>query len=731
MDLLLGFLIFIITVSLILAYRILRPLFTVQVNCWFCNHDTQVPFGNRNCWDCPHCEQYNGFTTDGDYNKPVPAQYMEDINHPINCRPAEFLTRCQFLCPTCQRNQLLKVKQLAAFEPLNEATYDEELTFYKHHLEKVYALCLSCDAVVKRELERLDESLNQQQDVFKDVPFSADTGSVETESTTAVHRTVPVLQYVTTVVSVITTVCTVLMVGVGMDSYQADGMRGWLSREVTEHVDRLGVSLCGVLLCVLSKLLHGKQRLLVEDAVHIVLWLVVVLTSLLLSPHVLDICLSVLLLTLELALAFKHRQLTNVSSPIMKRLSLEGGAPAANSDAVSEAVSSVSTSCRQQFTSPFLDSSNGPGVPVMNTLSGKIPSAHCAAHGLTANVTCEAANKEDLDDLGKELGAVLIAPHSSESGYSTARSSAFNSSAFGPVTQASLSSRVAFPRPLISPARLGVVSFSQTGLGRSSLTSSKASQPSILFGGVQEHRGGRVNPFLMQESRPLSMFSCRMPDRSHPNIPNLMSRCQTPLSSTSLLSPSCGLGTRLQTKAFSEMDFPVFGLKPSLSKTMSTWWKSSASDIFENRCNQPQTYKNRDNQNDKCDSSVLTSHAVDKEGVTGGSQCADALQTDMSPTECDSTTPLLSQLNMSLSSKKRKKKINKRRAEEMVDNFVFSDDDEDEDGQMFTPNQSSVSTVVLQSKQDWGWLQWLMMGVMVLSVFSNIFLTWTVLASRT
>lgn len=20
-----------------------------------------MPYGNRNCWDCPHCEQYNGF----------------------------------------------------------------------------------------------------------------------------------------------------------------------------------------------------------------------------------------------------------------------------------------------------------------------------------------------------------------------------------------------------------------------------------------------------------------------------------------------------------------------------------------------------------------------------------------------------------------------------------------------------------------------------------------------
>ena len=33
----------------------------VKVNCWFCNNNSRVPYGNRNCFNCPHCEQYNGF----------------------------------------------------------------------------------------------------------------------------------------------------------------------------------------------------------------------------------------------------------------------------------------------------------------------------------------------------------------------------------------------------------------------------------------------------------------------------------------------------------------------------------------------------------------------------------------------------------------------------------------------------------------------------------------------
>uniref|UniRef100_A0A670YIJ3 Transmembrane protein 201 n=1 Tax=Pseudonaja textilis TaxID=8673 RepID=A0A670YIJ3_PSETE len=42
------------------AGHMAKPTHTT-VNCWFCNQDTVVPYGNRNCWDCPNCEQYNGF----------------------------------------------------------------------------------------------------------------------------------------------------------------------------------------------------------------------------------------------------------------------------------------------------------------------------------------------------------------------------------------------------------------------------------------------------------------------------------------------------------------------------------------------------------------------------------------------------------------------------------------------------------------------------------------------
>ena len=62
------------------------------------------------------------FAKDDDYNKPIPSQYAESLNYPV---PAANLSRTFIggdndLCDRCNRNQLLKVKQLANF-----VAYDE------------------------------------------------------------------------------------------------------------------------------------------------------------------------------------------------------------------------------------------------------------------------------------------------------------------------------------------------------------------------------------------------------------------------------------------------------------------------------------------------------------------------------------------------------------------------------------------------------------------------------
>ncbi|KAF2973651.1 hypothetical protein EK904_004492 [Melospiza melodia maxima] len=139
----------------------------VTVNCWFCSQDTVVPYGNRNCWDCPNCEQYNGFQENGDYNKPIPAQYMEHLNHvvsgsPTFCdptKPQQWVSSQILLCKKCNNHQTMKIKQLASFSPREEGKYDEEIEVYKHHLEQTYKLCRPCQAAVEYYIKHQNRQL--------------------------------------------------------------------------------------------------------------------------------------------------------------------------------------------------------------------------------------------------------------------------------------------------------------------------------------------------------------------------------------------------------------------------------------------------------------------------------------------------------------------------------------------------------------------------------------------
>ncbi|XP_078463893.1 transmembrane protein 201 [Lampetra planeri] len=151
----------------------------VLVNCWFCNENTTVPYGNQNCWDCPHCEQYNGFREDGDYNKPIPAQHSEYLNHGTPTGGAWEATRSSggagagssgsvvqqwvssrhLLCRRCAANQQLKIRQIANFTPRSEDSYDDEVELYRHHLEQTYRLCRPCQTAVECYIRHQDRQI--------------------------------------------------------------------------------------------------------------------------------------------------------------------------------------------------------------------------------------------------------------------------------------------------------------------------------------------------------------------------------------------------------------------------------------------------------------------------------------------------------------------------------------------------------------------------------------------
>lgn len=78
------------------------------------------------------------YPKDGDYNCDIPAQRSAKLNKwktssfsSMNGSICGRITPNNGLCEPCNRNQELKVQQLASFEPENEAYFDEEIEEYR------------------------------------------------------------------------------------------------------------------------------------------------------------------------------------------------------------------------------------------------------------------------------------------------------------------------------------------------------------------------------------------------------------------------------------------------------------------------------------------------------------------------------------------------------------------------------------------------------------------------
>ncbi|XP_056589192.1 transmembrane protein 201 [Triplophysa dalaica] len=284
----------------------------VDVNCWFCNKETVVPYGNRNCWDCPYCEQYNGFQENGDYNKPIPAQYMEHLNHGVSAGVPETSktlqwVNCQMLlCKKCNSNQTLKIKQLASFIPRDDDNYDEEIEVYKHHLEQTYKLCRPCQTAVEyyikhqnRQLRALlfNHQLKRSRDAEK--AFVKSTYTLTTPGWLILLRVLAFLacaflvalalpgsEYVTQLVAP-----PKLPLPNDTESKANETSKMWndlvglLPDETVENIrliwqagsdHRMAVASVGLLTCITGVLMAGTVRLRRIDAVASVLWLLVI-----------------------------------------------------------------------------------------------------------------------------------------------------------------------------------------------------------------------------------------------------------------------------------------------------------------------------------------------------------------------------------------------------------------------------------------------------------------------
>uniref|UniRef100_A0A182NCG8 Ima1 N-terminal domain-containing protein n=1 Tax=Anopheles dirus TaxID=7168 RepID=A0A182NCG8_9DIPT len=168
---------FVSVVTFVNLYLNLRRRFPARVNCWFCNHDTHVPYDQSNSFVCPGCKQYNGFTADGDYNREIPEQYQQRLNnyhyhHPANVTDDDKWDSTTVrsgttgsvhtgngLCFGCNRNQELKIHQLASFVPEDEDNYEAEVEEYRKQLEMAYKLCGRCERILKRTLNDVKRNI--------------------------------------------------------------------------------------------------------------------------------------------------------------------------------------------------------------------------------------------------------------------------------------------------------------------------------------------------------------------------------------------------------------------------------------------------------------------------------------------------------------------------------------------------------------------------------------------
>ncbi|XP_011149618.1 uncharacterized protein LOC105189303 isoform X2 [Harpegnathos saltator] len=141
-----------ILVTCVTIFYRLKIRWPVKVNCWFCNQNTKVWRQNLTWWLCPSCQQFNGFSKNGDYAYDIPEQYATFDKCTRYCSLPKQNNAANVpknnLCIDCNKRESLKLAELSNFEPRDENLYDTELKVFKEYLEKKYPLCGSCRSIV-------------------------------------------------------------------------------------------------------------------------------------------------------------------------------------------------------------------------------------------------------------------------------------------------------------------------------------------------------------------------------------------------------------------------------------------------------------------------------------------------------------------------------------------------------------------------------------------------------
>ncbi|OQR74212.1 hypothetical protein BIW11_09218 [Tropilaelaps mercedesae] len=143
-------------------YKYFRHILPVRVRCWFCGGLNKLPPANRNRFDCLYCEQYNGFSSLGDYNKDIPAQRDPQMNvFSVGAAPSGKTLSMYHngLCELCNHRQTIKMQLRNKFEPRDPRYEIAEFQEFSQQLERSHPLCSDCKNHVRTRLAYQDAKL--------------------------------------------------------------------------------------------------------------------------------------------------------------------------------------------------------------------------------------------------------------------------------------------------------------------------------------------------------------------------------------------------------------------------------------------------------------------------------------------------------------------------------------------------------------------------------------------
>ncbi|KAF7257103.1 hypothetical protein EG68_05675 [Paragonimus skrjabini miyazakii] len=144
------------------AYQLSKKRYSANciVDCWFCSQPVTVPRGAENSFTCNFCDQYNGFTEDGGYNKLIASQfYTAPPNKNFRSSYGNFTSDSDILCAACSLKQSIIIKKVADFEPYCQENWNAELKEFRDGLEQMYPLCTECLVRSKNRIREVDKAL--------------------------------------------------------------------------------------------------------------------------------------------------------------------------------------------------------------------------------------------------------------------------------------------------------------------------------------------------------------------------------------------------------------------------------------------------------------------------------------------------------------------------------------------------------------------------------------------